>query len=103
MNSRASNNLKPKTKPMRHIRSKLNTLIPVAILALLSTLNSQLSTLFAQGTAFNYQGRLTVNGSPVTGTYDFRFNLYNVIQLGNPVTTGVTTNGVAVANGLFTV
>ena len=34
-----------------------------ALLALLSTLNSQLSTLFAQGTAFTYQGGLTVNGS----------------------------------------
>ena len=51
---------------MRNIQTKLATIIPVAVLALLSTLNSEISTLLAQGTAFTYQGLLTqtANGTP---------------------------------------
>jgi hypothetical protein len=43
--------------------------IALAVLAI-STLNSQLSTLFAQGTAFTYQGRLNNNGTPANGRYN---------------------------------
>lgn len=42
-------------------------------LGLLSTLNLQLSTAQAQGTAFTYQGRLDDAGSPANGVYDLRF------------------------------
>jgi hypothetical protein len=35
-------------------------------LLLLSTLNPQLSTALAQGTAFTYQGRLNTGGNPAT-------------------------------------
>src|SRR5580765_325799 len=88
---------------MKTIKSKLATLIPVALLALLSTLNSQLSTLFAQGTAFTYQGQLQNNGSPASGTYNLAFSLFNVSSGGSAVAGPVTTNGVIVTNGLFTV
>jgi len=44
------------------------TLLVLAVI--LSTLNSQLATLFAQGTAFTYQGRLNTGGSPANGSYD---------------------------------
>jgi len=72
-------------------------------LALLSTLNPQLSTLFAQGTAFTYQGRLNDNGVPASGSYDLRFKLF-VDPLGNTQAgSAVVTNGVSVANGLFMV
>src|ERR1039458_2328372 len=77
------NNLKPRTRPMKNIRSKLATLVPVALLALLSTLNSQLSTLFAQGTAFTYQGRLNAGGNPANGSYSLRFTLYGASAGGN--------------------
>src|ERR1035438_8240497 len=97
------NNLKPKTRPMKNIRSKLAPLVPVALLALLSTLNSQLSTLFAQGTAFTYQGRLNAGGNPANGSYDLSFSLYSVSS-GGSVTYGPLTNSAtAVSNGLFTV
>src|SRR6266566_1546273 len=88
---------------MRSIQSKPATFLPVALLALLSTLNSELSTLFAQGTAFTYQGRLQNNGSPSSGTYNLAFWLFNTSNGGSAVAGPVITNGVIVSNGLFTV
>ena len=70
-------------------------------LALLATLNPQLST-FAQGTAFTYQGRLNSSGNPANGSYDFRFKLYSD-PLGNTqVGTSYLTNAIPVTTGLFT-
>src|SRR5438270_898653 len=37
------------------------------VLCLLATLNPQLSTVLAQGTAFTYQGRLNDGGNPAWG------------------------------------
>ena len=41
-----------------------------------STLNSQL---FAQGTAFTYQGRLNVGTNGANGVYDLRFALFDAV------------------------
>jgi len=41
-----------------------NPIVLALALLALSTLSPQLSTAFAQGTAFNYQGRLNANGGP---------------------------------------
>src|SRR5205823_2778461 len=50
-----------------------------------------------------YQGRLNQNGAPANGFYDFRFRAATD-PLGNNYVGGtVLTNGVPVANGLFTV
>jgi hypothetical protein len=46
-----------------------------AVLLLLSTLNARLSTAYAQGAAFTYQGRVTDNGTNFTGTGQFEFAL----------------------------
>src|SRR5436190_24156667 len=46
-----------------------NLLTFLTLLAL-STINSQLSTLLAQGSAFTYQGRLNDGASPANGLYD---------------------------------
>lgn len=58
---------------------------------------------FAQGTAFIYQGRFATNGISVTGSYDFRFGLFDSsgggIQQGQTYTNAAT----AVSNGVFTV
>ncbi len=75
--------------------------LALAALALLSILAAQFATLYAQGTAFTYQGLLEANGSPVTGLYDFNFNLFTANSGGSPVTTGSTSAGVSVNNGLF--
>ena len=56
----------------------------------------------AQTTAFTYQGQLNSSNAPATGSYDFRFQIYNVNS--NVVVAGPLTNApVGVTNGLFTV
>jgi hypothetical protein len=57
------------------------------------------------GTAFTYQGRLTEDGNPADGLYDFQFKLFddpNVI-LGNQVGTTIDMDDVEVNDGYFTV
>jgi len=77
-----------------------NLLVALALLAL-STLNLQLSTCLAQGTAFTYQGRLNSSGGPANGLYDFRFRL-DADPAGNTILATVLTNAIGVTNGLFT-
>src|SRR5678816_4190654 len=61
------------------------------------------SGVFAQGTAFTYQGRLSNGANPANGSYDLGFALFNSatngVQQGNAVTNAATS----VSNGLFTV
>src|SRR5215469_6999843 len=73
-----------------------------AMLALL-TLNHQLSTLRAQGTAFTYQGQLQNNGALASGTYNLQFSLYTTNTGSSPVAGPVTNSAVVITNGLFTV
>src|SRR5512143_2409446 len=56
----------------------------------------------AQSTTFTYQGKLSDNGSPANGNYDFQFKLYDTLSqtVGIPI---VTVNNVPVAGGIFTV
>ncbi len=55
------------------------------------------------GTAFTYQGQLQSAGAPATGSYDFQFTLYDAASGGSAVTAVLSTNGVGVNDGLFTV
>jgi hypothetical protein len=73
------------------------------VLAFLSAFSFHLSSLYAQGTAFTYQGQLQNNGSPASGTYNLTFTLFNTNTAGVPVAGPVTNNSVVVTNGLFTV
>ena len=57
----------------------------------------------AQGTAFTYQGRLDHNGSPANGRYDFVFQVFDAVSGGASVGGSLSTNGIGVSNGLFTV
>ena len=72
-------------------------------LALLSTLNPQLSTAFAQGTAFTYQGRLTSGTNAASGIYDLRFTIYDSSGGPTVIAGPLTLDPVAISNGLFTV
>lgn len=86
------------------MKTKLHRLLAAfAALAGLSSIDHQLSTVYAQGTAFTYQGQLQNNGSLANGTYNLQFQLYTNISGGTAVAGPVTTNGVNVSNGLFTV
>jgi len=81
----------------------MKQILTLLALALLSTLNLQPSTCFAQGTAFTYQGRLNSGGSPASGTYNLTFSLFNTNTSGVAVAGPVTNTAVIVTNGLFTV
>lgn len=73
------------------------------LLLLLSTLNPQLSTARAQGTAFTYEGRFNTNSVPYTGSAEFQFTLWDAASDGNAVATNNPVVLIAnVANGLFT-
>ena len=74
----------------------------LAALLLLSTFNLQLSTLFAQGTAFTYQGRLNDGPAPANGLYDLNFSVFSVTNGGSPLAGPLTNSAVTVSNGLFT-
>ena len=80
-----------------------NKLFASLTLALLSTLNAELSTLHAQGPAFTYQGRLNDSGGPANGSYDLQFAIFAAAAGGSPIGGALTANAVAVSNGLFTV
>ncbi|MEJ5312551.1 MAG: hypothetical protein WHX52_22520 [Anaerolineae bacterium] len=55
------------------------------------------------GTAFTYQGQLKSGGSPVNGTCDFEFSLWNSAGGDLQVGTTQTKSNVTVSNGLFTI
>ena len=76
--------------------------LTVIALFTLSTLNSQLSTACAQGTAFTYQGRLISGGAPANGSYDIAFTLFATNTTGVAIAGPVTNAAVAVTNSLFT-
>ena len=58
--------------------------------------------LHAQVTSFSFQGQLTANGAPATGSYDLRFSLFSTNINGSPLTNPLTNSTVSVNNGLFT-
>ena len=78
-------------------------LITGLTLLALATLNLQLSTVFAQGTAFTYQGRLNSGTNPATGIYDLRFAVYDAVSGGSVAGSALTNAATPVTNGLFTV
>jgi hypothetical protein len=85
------------------MQTRLRLVKGAATLLLLSTLNYQLSTTFAQGTAFTYQGRLNEGANPANGIYDLRFTIYDLATNGTLIAGPVTNSTLGVSNGLFTV
>ena len=59
------------------------------------------SNLFAQGTAFLYQGRLNDNGAAANSVYDFRYALYDAATNGNAISAPQTNYATGVTGGLF--
>ncbi|MBK8001042.1 MAG: hypothetical protein IPK15_20615 [Verrucomicrobia bacterium] len=55
----------------------------------------------AQGTAFTYNGRLLLDGTPVSAPYEMQFTLYDAISGGTIVGGPFTRIQVDVVNGLF--
>ena len=80
----------------------LFTLITRGALLLLLTLHHPFPT-HAQGTAFTYQGRLSVGANPANGSYDLTFSLWNAASGPTQLGGTITNAAVPVSNGLFTV
>lgn len=77
---------------------KKRIIYSIALCSLFATIHNAV----AQGTAFTYQGRLSDNGVPASGSYDLRFAVYDAVTNGNPVSSAITNTATAVSNGLFT-
>jgi hypothetical protein len=73
------------------------------LVAAASGLFLSVNPVFAQGTAFTYQGRLNSGGSPANGSYDLAFSIYDTNTSGAAIAGPITNAAVAVSNGLFTV
>ena len=72
------------------------------VLLALSALNAPSTTVFAQGSAFSYQGRLNDHTNPANGIYDLRFTVYDSANTpGNLIAGPMTVAATRVANGLF--
>lgn len=56
----------------------------------------------AQGTAFTYQGELSLGGVPVNGTADLKFALFTAASGGSPVSSSVEVSGAMLESGRFT-
>ena len=61
-------------------------------------------SVFAQGTAFTYQGLFTQNGTAFSGTVEMQFTLWDAGTNGTQVAVSMPSSAlVTVSNGLFTV
>lgn len=78
----------------------LRVLIALELGSLLG-LSLSVSSCFAQGTAFTYQGQLRDSGAPANGLYNLSFSLFATNAGGLPIAGPVTKSGVGVTNGLF--
>jgi hypothetical protein len=73
------------------------TLTALALLAL-STFNSRLSTAFAQGIVFTYQGRVTDNSTNFTGAGLFKFALVTSTNTSSAATATANLSGTFVTS-----
>src|SRR5436853_614916 len=58
---------------------------------------------FAQGTVFTYQGKLSASGSAANGSYDFSFTLWDSVSGGAQIGGLSASGSTLVSNGIFTV
>jgi hypothetical protein len=84
---------------MNLMLKNLHTLVVAAVTSLMMALPA---ASWAQTTAFNYQGILNFEGQPVTGSYDFVFDLFPV-EAGGTSLVGklIPLNAVPVNEGRF--
>ena len=63
------------------------------------------SAVFAQTTAFTYQGQLKDGANPANGSHDFQFKLFDTQAIGTGTQQGVTVTllNVSVTAGVFSV
>lgn len=80
-----------------------NKLTPLLALILLVVMNSQLTPVYAQGTAITYQGRFNDSGIPYNGNAEFQPTLWSAPTEGSLIASNSPNQiAVSVTNGLFT-
>ena len=82
------------------MKTKLSLFNKAALLGLFVAITPQLSSVFAQNTAFTYQGRLNDGAGAANGTYDFTFTIFD-LPTGNGAFAVQTNLATPVTNGLF--
>src|SRR5437016_1735552 len=90
-----------KTKTNQTMKTNHSLVKWATFLGLLSTLNPQISTAFAQGTAFSVQGQIQNNGAPANGLFDIQVTVHDAA--GNPLAWTNGFSNVQVTNGVFMV
>src|SRR5438552_3480872 len=84
-----------------------NKILPPLIRGMIIYLAFCASQIFAQTTTFTYQGKLSDNGNPASGSFDLQFTLWDALSGGTqqpqpgPIT--LLRNAVNVTGGIFTV
>src|SRR5438552_3025819 len=84
-----------------------NKILPPLIRGMIIYLAFCASQIFAQTTTFTYQGKLSDNGNPASGSFDLQFTLWDALSGGTqqpqpgPIT--LLRNAVSVTGGIFTV
>jgi hypothetical protein len=78
-------------------------LLVLLALALLPAFGLKASDLFAQNSAFTYQGQLREAGAPANGVYDLSFALMDAAAGGSSAGGPALVEDVVVSGGLFTV
>jgi hypothetical protein len=73
------------------------------IISIFTVLVVGVAGLFAQSTAFTYQGKLRDTGSTANGMYDFEFRLFDAQNNGVQVGSTSSKPSVSVVDGVFTV
>ncbi len=61
------------------------------------------TTAFAQGTGFNFQGRLNDGANPASGQYDLQFRLYSAITGSGQLGSTIARPATVLINGVFSV
>jgi hypothetical protein len=72
------------------------------LLALCFLLPALANQATAQGTKFNYQGRLTSGTNVLSGIYDLTFSVYDAEGGGTQLGQTLTNSGLLISNGLIT-
>ncbi len=84
-------------------KNKLIKKLTLCVVVLLAVFGAQ--SVFAQTTAFTYQGKLNDGGNPANTGYDMQFRLFDLVGAGQGTQQGatITISPVAVSNGNFAV
>ena len=85
---------------VRRVLSSLPATLLVSLFGLLFACG-QISFVWAQTSAFTYQGRFTDGGTAANGTYEMQFKLFD--GASNQVGSTITNAAIVVSDGVFTV